>query len=376
MQQGIHALLTLCARPRLPTDLLSEFARRAELVDSWDVALTAAERHGLAPLLYRHLQAAGAKLAPTVGQQLRGLYIRHRTANRVRLRALCEILDAFDAAGIQAWVLKGPALMSLVYADPALRPMSDLDLLVPRREAFRARQVLREIGFRAPGGEGRLSLDDHHHLPIATRLMDGVLVQVELHHNALSKDYNSSLELNEHRESPMAFESSGRSAWALGTHEMLWHLCQHLVGPLPRPLRLIWVADIAGYAEAFSEQLDWEQLSQRSPIVLNVLGLVQGVTHLPAAVSRHVPTRVVESLRATGQDVSVWEWPQTGTRRAGSSWRQLGRTLNPPTWWLKLRYEEPGGIQGPWMGRLRHLLVAGRAVRRRSRRALEGGSGL
>ena len=106
-----QSLLALCARPNIPETLTPELLGRASAVVDWSAALTSAEQHGVGPLLYRHLRAASALLPPGVQPQLQAVYIRHRRANEVRLRTLAEILDTFDAAGVQSRVLKGPALM-------------------------------------------------------------------------------------------------------------------------------------------------------------------------------------------------------------------------------------------------------------------------
>jgi hypothetical protein len=80
-----------------------------------------------------------------------------------------RVLGSFAASGVRALVLKGAALALAHYPDPALRPMGDLDLLVPRSqwgEAVRALEALdwavydvaeHGAGFTGPGG-GRLEL--------------------------------------------------------------------------------------------------------------------------------------------------------------------------------------------------------------------------
>jgi hypothetical protein len=293
-------------------------------------------------------------------------------ANGVRLRALREILDAFEVHRIEARVLKGPALISLVYTDPALRPTSDLDVLVPKQEALRAQRLLIEIGYGTSSVGRRTSLARHHHLPIATRWIEGVRVQVEVHHDALSRDYKASLALDQDREPPTTIDLAGRPALSLGPHEMLWHLCQHLVGPLPRPLRLIWTADIVGFAEAFSERLDWEYTMRRRSIIANVLALVHGVTPLPVTVFRHIPTRTLDGLRNVGADDRVWAWTPGGRSPGESRLQQVSRVLSPPVWWLDLRYGRSGRSMGLCVQRLRHLGAAGRAFRRRGQRLVDG----
>ncbi len=67
-----------------------------------------------------------------------------------RREELRGILSAFERAGVPALVLKGMALACLVYPDPSLRPMLDIDLLVPAGALDEARGILRGLGFEVP----------------------------------------------------------------------------------------------------------------------------------------------------------------------------------------------------------------------------------
>ena len=73
-------------------------------------------------------------------------------------------------AGVPFLVLKGAALAHLVYGDPRLRPMRDVDLLIRKADAGRALDVLTRCGFR-PGGIAVPSR--HHHLQGMARTRRG-----------------------------------------------------------------------------------------------------------------------------------------------------------------------------------------------------------
>jgi hypothetical protein len=362
---SVRRLLTFCARPRMPAALQSELFDRIGRVNAWDEVLQVAECHGLGPLLYWHLRTAG-HVPADVKLQLRGVYLRNQFANGVRLRALGAVLDALGAQGIDARVLKGPALFRLVYGDPALRPISDLDILVLSRDALRAQDALEALGYEAATKASGASLTHHHHLPMLTQWVEGVRLQVEIHHDALSRDYRASMRLGGDREPATVVEVEGRPALALGLHDMLWHLCQHLVGPLPRPLRLIWIADIAGLAEVFTDRIDWEREIRRHRVVANVLGLIHGLAPLPAEVARHIPPQAIEHLRDVASDRRVWAWVPGGRMPDETRLQQLSRVLRPPAWWVALRYGRAGGRLDAGVRRLRHLAASGRAIRRRA----------
>lgn len=359
----VHALLSFCARPFVPAELAPELARRVTAVRDWDALLSAAEAHGLSPLLYAHLRAAPVVPPPHAALQLQGLYVRHRRSNRVRLQALSEIVGTLRTRGIDVRVLKGPALMTLVYRDPALRPASDLDLLVARAQAIDAQRALKDLGYATADHLMAGSTHAHHHLPAAIRSIEGVTVEVEVHHDALTADDPASLRLDATRESGVPFDVASLRIDTLGPHEMLWHLCEHLVGPLPRPLRFIWLADVVGWAAAFDGTLDWQRVRERYPVVLNVLALAHHFTPLPVPLVSRVPPATLDAFELDAAYTQEWLWPSDSRRSDVRRWDQLWRSMRPPAWWTLLRYGASGATPS---GRLRHVGIVGRALARRS----------
>jgi REP element-mobilizing transposase RayT len=145
-------LLAVCARAQTHPAQATLLRKHAQALQQWDGLPDRAEAHGLVPLLYNHLQAAGIAIPPTIKQQLQGYYMQHAHATRVRTQVLSDILTCFQAAGIDVLVLKGAALAHLVYPQPVLRPMRDIDILVRAEEVYRAYALLPSIGFTPPQG--------------------------------------------------------------------------------------------------------------------------------------------------------------------------------------------------------------------------------
>lgn len=145
-----------------------------------EAGLAALRAAGLAPLAFHSL----AKL-PTVAPVLRTqLAAEHQRSARLNLSALADLhtlVPAFAAAGIPLLLLKGAALATRLYPAPSLRPMRDLDLLVPPHDATRAHDLLTSLGYtaapeRRPGAQlafgsersyrrpGHLAVELHWHL--------------------------------------------------------------------------------------------------------------------------------------------------------------------------------------------------------------------
>jgi hypothetical protein len=175
-------------------------------------------------------------------------------------------------------VLKGAALAHLVYPQPGLRPMRDLDILVKKPDARRAQRILLAIGFDAPlPPVGELPAK---HLLAARRYTGGLLVTVEVHHSLFDTTSRlPSMGFEDLIGSAMSFLFDGKDALTLSHEDMLWHVYQHTIG-LPllfRPLRLVGLADIVSIVEKFVNDIDWDVVRRKYPQVLNVLPLLHSL---------------------------------------------------------------------------------------------------
>ncbi|RME73596.1 MAG: hypothetical protein D6784_11700, partial [Chloroflexi bacterium] len=125
--------------------------------EAWDPLSTAAIAVGLAPLLHCRLESLAVTPPPAARARLSLGYQAHAHRNQAIARQLTELLAAFSAAGIPVIVLKGALLAHLVYPDPALRPMNDIDLLFRPADLPTAARVLEDLGYQGhhkSAGEG------------------------------------------------------------------------------------------------------------------------------------------------------------------------------------------------------------------------------
>src|SRR3954454_15181763 len=199
----LDSLIALCARWPGHPGQYAQLRLHAQAVAHWDAIPARAEAHGLVPLLYTHVQAAGIAVPPPAKQKLQGYYMQHAHATHVRAQVLADILERFNTAGIDVLVLKGAAIAHLIYPQPVLRPMRDIDILVRAVDVYRAYALLPEIGFTPPPGAHHGLGPDHHHLTAIKRVADGFSVSLELHH---------ALHLNEIGREPQRFEAFALTA--------------------------------------------------------------------------------------------------------------------------------------------------------------------
>jgi hypothetical protein len=142
-------LLLLCARTTLTGPQVDRVDELVGQQLEWGALVWHARLHSVAPLLHHHLRGRSAyrDLPRDARRQLLALY--HRTAyqNDHLAREGRVLIEAFRAAGIDVIVAKGIALLELAYGRLALRPLIDLDLLIPSGKVQQSTSQLRELGY-------------------------------------------------------------------------------------------------------------------------------------------------------------------------------------------------------------------------------------
>jgi hypothetical protein len=114
----------------------------------WPALHTAAKRHGLTPLLYRHLSGSLAELVPAERlRQLREVFRQNAVRNLFMTGELTRLLSLFEGGGVLALPYKGPALAVDAYGDLSLRQFGDLDVLIRRGDLGRVTRVLTAEGY-------------------------------------------------------------------------------------------------------------------------------------------------------------------------------------------------------------------------------------
>jgi len=339
VKDAIAEVLKCCSNPTVARSDSATLSRRAALVGDWDALVSQAEAHGVGPLVYAHLRAAGVPVPDDAMRQIRGIYLQHRYRNQLHEKVLCDVVTRFATLGLDLLVVKGAALSHLIYPEPGLRPMSDIDILVKASDSDRVEAAVRELGFRTFSPKGPVVKKS---LPTALLFLDGVRIGLEIHYDLFEPGYAASFRLEDMRGMPLRFAPGklGLAAQTLGYEQTLWHLAHHLMfhTTVFDSFRLIWAADIVGFAERFAVDIDWELIRTRYPIVIEILSLL----HFAIPLSEPLLERGAIPLgRAPGQVLEDFEgWPRAAM---ADQWEKglLGiaeDTLSPPEWWLRLHH--------------------------------------
>lgn len=143
----------------------------------------------IGPVLTRHPELA-AHLPDDLVLFFRAMHAANRQRLAEGLAQLAEIGAAFSAAEIPAVVLKGGGdMLSPIHADPAIRYVGDLDILVPMNRAGDALAAMRRLGAAAaaPPAHETSRFDwrgqrlSEHHLPRLVRSDWTFPVEIHVH---------------------------------------------------------------------------------------------------------------------------------------------------------------------------------------------------
>ena len=332
----LYNLLTLCARAQRNPAHYERLRESAEKLPSWENIPRLAELHGIAPLVYTHLHAAKINIPASTENDLKAHYLRHNHANRVRTRALVEILQKFQSADVQVLVLKGMAIAHLVYPHPRLRPMSDIDLLVSKKDSQRGQNLLLELGFRVLASHDTPS--DHHHLPVVQRRVDGVNIYIELHHN-LTRALTPHTGFEALYPSALSFEIKGISASTLSYENLLAHTYHHMIDASIQPFRLIWLADMISLAERYTEQIDWDMLPPKIYNALKIINSLIPIEGVPKLDKGWLTASSTSSRKTTLSQ--GWPFSVIPSQSDAEHLQNAPKAFRPSDWWLRLYFGLP-----------------------------------
>jgi len=195
-------------------------------------------------------------------------------------RAAIEALTALECAGVDAMLLKGPALARRLYADGEIRGYSDIDLLIPRQRVALARDVLAKLGYVS--AEEVFGIDDVagiQHSETWSRPGEGSgPVMIDLHWRLDGCDAPDDLAWEALAARHGSIELRGAEAAALGDDGLALHVALHAAQHGPGDLKAI--GDLARAVERWPPDL-WRRAAQLAEAVQGVPAFAAGLRLLP-----------------------------------------------------------------------------------------------
>ena len=321
---------------------LAEFRKQGGV---WQHLIHAAEKQGVAPLLYKHFNAVYCKMPDGDRRLLQSLYLRNRRSNSIRNKVVAEVLQAYESDNIDVLIVKGIALCNFAYSETALRPMRDIDLLVKKRDLKKAEAILFELGYEQAADHD--IPEEYYHLVPMVRTTDGLPVNIEVHHNLLPFHSQYPLwPIEKSYHCSRKFDINGTCARTLSLEETVSYVYLHgFQAPLTyEPFRFMHVADIVTLVERFVDRINWQQVCKETPTFLNVLSRFHYLTPWKSEIRQQLKLDI--SDQPGGHGVPYRGWPLLKLKTAAKTdvVQLTKNTLWPSQWWLQIYY---GHLRGP-----------------------------
>jgi hypothetical protein len=246
----------------------------------------------LLPLLYRNLRALGIDDPAFV--EFKASQRHNWFKNQSLFHQSAQTVAALTAHGIPTILLKGASLATRFYADPSLRPMTDLDLLVPEADGGRAHECLLKLGWQPdhPAFDPDVHLTMRH----STGYARTGGYQLDLHRHVLwDCVYPEADRPFWERAEPCSFH--GVPTATLCATDDLIHVCVHAAryNEFP-PVR--WAADAMHILRSTAHPVDWDRLLRVAHTLRLSLSLHAALLYLGEALDAPVPSAVLAALAA------------------------------------------------------------------------------
>lgn len=326
--------------------------------EDWRRLAAVAVEEGVAPLLHRLLPPQ-VPAPEAVRGALQRAYYSTAAQNALLFTELARVLENLRQAGVPVVVMKGADLAHSLYPDPALRPMTDLDLLTTPQHLRLALRTLAGLGYR--------KLNEnfvHHHVLLHGG--PGGNVAVELHWSLIDPLESSGNSLTQEqdwfwrRSIPWSAPGlpAGLDALALQPHACLLYLSAHLLLQHPGAKgRLVWYYDLYLLLQRHATSLDWSDLllqarrlgwlglveealqavSARFGLLLPQAYLEAAAQHLPLERAAD-PARPPASPERFTRPRSVLVWEGLRSRSPAERLRLLWDVIFPEPAYLRWRY--------------------------------------
>jgi len=320
-----NQLLLCVARRSVDTATVERIRSLVEQELNWEYSLDSADRHGLMPLLYRHLSYGCPEVMP---EDVR-IKLKHEFLNNSRwtlylTSELLRIVKFLEDNGISAVGFKGPLLSLAAYGDIALRQFWDLDILVDKRDFRRTKALLESEGYaidlRLTAAQQSSHLRFDCEVPF--RHAESGCV-VDLHWGLAPKRFPSSLTQEDIFKRLQTIKVGKHALRTFSNEDLLLFLCVH--GAKHLWSRLEWICAVAELVRN-SEGIDWTtvvELAKKSHGLRRLLlGLMlardlQPELDIPGPVFAAVPDceslqRCAERLRERIFEIKSEKENQTG----------------------------------------------------------------
>jgi len=246
----------------------------------------------LLPLLYQNVKASISK---ELGNGLKEVYLEYWAKNQRTFNWLEKLLVWFQANAIPTLVLKGAALSILHYRNAAVRPISDVDVLVREEQVSDIIERLRTEGWESDYISANVPMDSYFYRHVhAIPFTHPEFGNLDLHWHVLQVATFRGADHLFWKDS-VSLRLKTLETQALNASDQLLHACVHgFAGNVVAPIR--WIADAVTVLRTGT--VDWKRLLNLAREMRVTMPLAATLSFLEENFQVAIPAEVIGEIRS------------------------------------------------------------------------------
>jgi len=242
----------------------------------------------LLPLLYKNLQRYGVE-EPFM-ERLKGIYRLEWYKNQRLFYEMNKVLKYLHDAGIQTMILKGAALTVLIYKNYSVRPMADIDILVPISQISLTINLLKDAGW-TPTTD---SIDGNLRYQHSMQFRDQFGKELDLHWHPFFESCGNNSD-RDFWERSVSIQLADVSTLALNPTDTLLHVVVHgaMWNPEP-PIR--WIADAMSLINSSDKEIEWTRFINQAEKHKVVLRVKEALHYLQDKFQACIPMSIMDKI--------------------------------------------------------------------------------
>lgn len=220
----------------------------------WNKIIKFCSEHGLSSILYKYLKNNNITnlLSEDRLEKLKTYYYYTLKNNVIKQEILNTIQKEFSESKIEILPLKGLYLITYHYVDVAIRPMSDIDILIEEKNINVAKSIFIKLGYSLI--PARTSIEEIYNLQYNLQFSKKDSL-IELHRNVTP--IYSKYRLN------IADFWNRKTNSNLSVEAHIIHFCIHFNYNINnRLVRMGWLYDIVSFININDKNIDWKYISE------------------------------------------------------------------------------------------------------------------
>ena len=258
------------------------------------------------PLLYMNLsrQDVQDELMP----RLKGIYRKSWSKNQLLFYKTGKVLKFLQDQGIKTLVMKGIPLSVIIYKNFAVRPMADMDILIPYVEARKTVELLQNAGW---------ILRNPHYLEFnlkygrSATFADDENTELDLHWHPIFEAHGDISE-NDFWDMAIPFEVAGVKTLSFCATDIFFQTIVHGLRYNPEP-PIRWIADGLALLRDQEHPLDWERLINYTRKFRVSLYMKDALNYLVRTFDAPAPAsklKEIESIRVSSVEKLIFRHSQ------------------------------------------------------------------